>query len=191
MKYGYLILLLISMGLHGQSYRWDSSMAYQDTFARYTRVNLDPFVLVEKQRYHSREDYVSFWRTRYYVTRVLPYAREALMLLRATEDTLATLDRKRHQKRYLRHTYDELKDLYKGEMKQMYVEEGRILIKIIERETGRPFFDLVKAYRGLDDALFWQGVAKLHGYSLREGYDPKKEPELEEILSAMESSAIE
>lgn len=166
-------------------------MAYQDTFSRYTRVNLDPFVLVEKQRYHSREEYVAFWRTRYYVTRVLPYAREALMLLRATEDTLATFDKRRHKKRYLRHSYGELKELYKGQMKQMYVEEGRILIKIIERETDRPFYDLVKEYRGLDDALFWQGVAKLHGYSLKEGYDPGQEPELEAILSAMEASSVE
>lgn len=186
---GVLLLVLFPLSALGQTASWDSVTAYTDTLYRHSVVHLDPFILVEKERYSSREDYREFWRTRYYVNRILPYARQAITLLKATEDTLGSFDKRRQEKRYLRQTYKQLKNTYKEPLKQMYVEEGRIMVKIIERETGRPFYDLIKAYRGLDDALFWQGVAKLHGYSLKEGYDPEKEPYLEEILSAMEAPA--
>lgn len=165
---------------------WDSVSAYADTLYRHAVIHLDPFILVEQERYSSRAEYREFWRTRYYVNRVLPYARQAITLLHQTEDSILSLEKKRHERRYLRQTYKQLKDLYKDPLKQMYVEEGRILIKIIERETGKPFYDLVKDYRGLDDALFWQGVAKFNGYSLKDGYDPAQEPYLERILTAME-----
>lgn len=186
MRLALLITLFYgSAQLLGQS--WDSISTYTDTLHHHTVVHLDAFVYVEQRKYTSAEDYRSFWRTRYYVNRVLPYARQALTLLREAEDSIATFDKRRHEKRYIRQTYKQLKDLYKEPLKDMYVEEGRILVKIIERETGAPFFELVREFKGLDDAMFWQGVAKVNGYSLKEGYDPEKEPHLEQILSAIEA----
>ncbi len=149
-------------------------------------VHLQPFTFVEKTIYYSVEEYRQFWRMRYYVTRVMPYAQQALELMEATEGDLSSIQKRRQQRRYLRQAYDQLKDQYKDPLKQMYVEEGRVLIKIIERETGRTMYDIIKTYKGTDDAVFWQGIAKLYGYSLKDGYDPADEPVLERILSAME-----
>lgn len=188
MRSGFFLLMWVTLGtIRGQLVLPDSISAYQsDSAGTYTMVHLQPFTFVEKTIYYSVEEYRQFWRMRYYVTRVMPYAQQALELMEATEGDLSGLQKRRQQRRYLRQAYDQLKDQYKDPLKQMYVEEGRVLIKIIERETGRTMYDIIKTYKGTDDAVFWQGIAKLYGYSLKDGYDPADEPVLERILSAME-----
>ncbi len=60
------------------------------------------------------------------------------------------------------------------------------MIKILERETGMPFYRIIKKYRNSIDAEFWNKMARFQGYSLKEGYDPEKEAMLESILKAYE-----
>ena len=188
MKSTLFLLIWLAVGpIHGQLTMSDSVSAYEtDSSGTYTMVHLQPFTFVEQTLYYSVEEYRQFWRMRYYVTRVMPYAQQALQLMAATEGDLSGLQMRRQQRRYLRQAYNQLKEQYKDPLKQMYVEEGRVLIKIIERETGRTMYDIIKTYKGGDDAVFWQGIAKAYGYSLKDGYDPADEPILERILSAME-----
>ncbi len=188
MKSTLFLLIWLAVGpIHGQLTMSDSVSAYEtDSSGTYTMVHLQPFTFVEQTLYYSVEEYRQFWRMRYYVTRVMPYAQQALQLMADTEGDLSGLQKRRQQRRYLRQAYNQLKEQYKDPFKQMYVEEGRVLIKIIERETGRTMYDIIKTYKGGDDAVFWQGIAKAYGYSLKDGYDPADEPILERILSAME-----
>ena len=159
---------------------------HPDSAAHPYTYNLEPVVFVEQKRYYGRENRREFLITRFCVQRVYPLAIEALELMRETDSLLAANDKKRVQKRLLRRNYRKLKSQYKEVFKNMYVEEGRIMIKILERETGMPFYRIIKKYRNSIDAEFWNKMARFQGYSLKEGYDPEKEAMLENILKAYE-----
>lgn len=159
---------------------------HPDSAAHPFTYNLEPVVFVEQKRYYGRENRREFLITRFCVQRVYPLAIEALELMRETDSLLAANDKKRIRKRMLRKNYRKLKAQYKEVFKNMYVEEGRIMIKILERETGLPFYQIIKKYRSSIDAEFWNKMARFQGYSLKEGYDPEKEAMLESILEAYE-----
>ncbi len=159
---------------------------HPDTAAHPYTYNLKPVVFVEQKRYYGRDNRREFLITRFCVQRVYPLAMEALELMRETDSLLAGQEKKRARKKLLRKNYRKLKSQYKELFKNMYVEEGRIMIKILERETGLPFYQIIKKYRNSMDAEFWNKMARFQGYSLKEGYDPDKEAMLESILRAYE-----
>lgn len=153
--------------------------------------NLKEVVVVEQREISDLEERKDFLRTRFCVQRVYPIAMEALELMADTDTVLSSIDKRRKERKHLRRNYRALKSEYKEAMKDMYVEEGRVLIKIIERETGMPFYEVVKKYRGFMDAEFWNKMAQMQGYSLKEGYDPEKDQMLERVLQSYEKEVDE
>jgi len=77
-----------------------------------------------------------------------------------------------------------LKKEFEGQLKQLTVKQGRILIKLIDRETGKTSYDLVKQLRGSFSAWMWQGLAKLFGSDLKSEYDAKGEDRMIEVAIA-------
>jgi hypothetical protein len=57
-------------------------------------------------------------------------------------------------------------------MKGLSVYQGKVLMKLINRETGDNCYEIVEEYKGWIDAVFWQGLAKLFGSNLKQSYDP-------------------
>jgi Domain of unknown function (DUF4294) len=147
-------------------------------------IDLDTMVFVEHY-FADPDEMRRFKWTRYLVQRVYPLAMQALDIMAETDTTIARINKKRKRKKHLRKEYKSLTDIYKDDLKDMYVEEGRILIKIIERETNMRFYDIIRKYKSGTTAFFWNTVANLNGYSLKDGYDPEKEKYLEIILSEM------
>ena len=64
---------------------------------------------------------------------------------------------------------------FEDEIRQMKVSDGRILIKLLDRETGASSFEIIKEFKGGFSAFFWQSVAKLFGHDLKAQYNPAKE----------------
>ena len=76
-------------------------------------------------------------------------------------------------------------------MKKLTVNQGRILLKLIDRETGNTSYELVKELRGTISAVFWQTIARLFGSDLRAQYDPKGEDKLiERVVRMIETGQI-
>ena len=61
---------------------------------------------------------------------------------------------------------------YEDDMRDMTITQGRLLIKLIDRETQNTSYTLIKDYRGKFSAAFWQGIARIFGTNLKEEYDP-------------------
>lgn len=181
----FLVALFCLAAAQAQPLALADSSYQNDTIRIPNVIQLPAFTLVEKQ-FENPAERRQFLRTRAYVNNVMPYARQALELMEQTDAKLETIDQRRKEKKYLKGKYKDLKFAYEDKLKDMYVEEGRILIKIIERETGEPFYQTIKKYKGTPSALFWNALANFNGYSLKDGYDPEKEKYLEMILSAME-----
>jgi hypothetical protein len=71
---------------------------------------------------------------------------------------------------------------YEGDIRDMTITQGRLLIKLIDRETQNTSYALIKDYRGKLAAAFWQGIARIFGTNLKEEYDPNGEDAIIESI---------
>ena len=81
----------------------------------------------------------------------------------------------------LKEAEDQLTDQYTEELKNLNFTQGAILIRLIDRETGSTSYQVVQELRGKFRAFFYQGFARLWGYNLKTEFDPKNNPEDEQI----------
>ena len=113
--------------------------------------------------------------------KVYPYALQAIDLYEDVESATQDMSR-RQRRRYLRHENHELKDDFKDQMKNLSRTEGKVLMKMIEKEVGKPIYDVLKETRGGLTATYWHNLGKLWGYDLKDGYQPGADPLLDEIF---------
>ncbi len=114
---------------------------------------------------------------------VYPIAQYANRKLREMETVLATMEGdRRAQERYTKQVEKELKEQYTPIIRRMSFSQGKILIKLIDRETGHTTYDLVRDLRGGFSAFFWQNLGRLFGMNLKSTYDAAGEDALLERL---------
>ncbi len=118
---------------------------------------------------------------RYYANKVYPYAVEAIKIFREVDYVTETMN-KRSRKKHIKRLNKQLKKEFKGKLKNLTKTQGKILIKMIEKELDRPFYSLVKDLRGGLTASYWQQLGKLYGYNLKQGYIPGQDPLMDMIL---------
>jgi Domain of unknown function (DUF4294) len=108
-------------------------------------------------------------RNAVYVT--YPYARKAGMILNDMNAHLATMSTESEKKDYIRSKEKELKKEFTDPMEKLSVYQGKVLMKLINRQTGNNCYDIIKEYRGSFSARLWQTVAFFFGSSLKQSYD--------------------
>ena len=117
------------------------------------------------------------------VKKVYPLALDAAVRLEELDKELEKLDLKRDRKAYTRAVEDALKEEITPMLWRMTRYEGKILIKLIDRETDHTVFNIVKEIRSGFTAGFYQAIAKLFGANLKLEYDPEGEDAiLEQIV---------
>ena len=78
--------------------------------------------------------------------------------------------------------------VHKEELKKWSISDGKILLKLINRETNRSAYSIIENFRGEFSAVFWQGIARLFKNNLKNGYDPQGDDRmLEEVVRKIES----
>jgi len=133
--------------------------------------------------------YVQEWtrlRNAVYVT--YPYARSAGILLNDMNAHMATMDSKRQRKQYIKTREKELKAQFGDPLSNLSVYQGRVLMKLINRQTGNNCYDIVKEYRGGLTARFYQTVAFFFGSSLKQDYalTDKTDRQIESIVKEID-----
>jgi hypothetical protein len=111
-------------------------------------------------------------RTIYNVKRVYPYALMVREKLSQVNEDLKKIPDEKDRRDYIKNFEKDVFRDYEGDMRNMTITQGRILIKLIDRETENTSYDLIKEYRGTFSALFWQGIARIFGSNLKSEYDP-------------------
>jgi hypothetical protein len=79
---------------------------------------------------------------------------------------------------------------YKEEIKGLTITQGRLLIKLLDRQTGKTSYEMIKELRGSFSAFMWQTVACLFGNDLKDKYDPEENQNIESIIHLIEVGAI-
>jgi hypothetical protein len=106
------------------------------------------------------------------VLKVYPYALLAKDKLETIQLGLDSIPKRRHKKRYTREVAKWVKEEYADRLKNLTMSEGKILVKLIYRETNTTSYEIVKSYRGRFNAFFWQTMAKFWNNNLKTAYDP-------------------
>ncbi len=121
------------------------------------------------------------------VKRVYPYAKLAGIKLRQYDYRLQKAKTDRERKKLMKQAEKEINEEYGGELKKLTFSQGKILIKLIDRETGETSYNLVQELRGNFTAFFYQTFARIWGYNLKVRYDPLGEDrQIEAIVRMIE-----
>lgn len=138
-------------------------------------VNLEEVRVIPMPKFKSRREYRRYSRYVRNVKKVYPYAKFTAHLLNEMEQHLDSLTTEKEKKAYIRSVEKSLKAKYSDVIWNMTFSQGKILIKLIDRETGMTSYEIINKMKGAFNAGFWQAVARLFGSSLKMKFDPDGE----------------
>jgi len=125
------------------------------------------------------------------VRKVYPYAKLAGIKLNEYGEILEEAKNDRERRKIMKKAEKEIKAEFGNDLRKLNFSQGKILIKLIDRETGTSSFKLVQELRGKFVAFFWQTFARLFGYNLKTEYDPEGEDRaIETIVLMIENGAL-
>lgn len=138
--------------------------------------------LPEVRIYNHARDLKNYQRMVRAVKKVYPLAIEAAKRMENLDEELAKYERRKDRKAYTQAIEDALKEEITPVLWKMTRYEGKILLKLIDRETNHTVFGIIKDFRSGFTAGFYQTMAKLFGNDLKLEYDPEGEDEMLEHI---------
>ncbi len=160
------------------------------TIKEFTIIDEDTIIIskvpeVEILAFKDYDEKLRYYILKRKVLKVYPYALKSKTKLVAIQVGLDSIPKRRHKKRYTKEVANWVKEEYAEQLKNLTMSEGRILVKLIYRETQITSYELVKSYRGRFNAFFWQTLAKFYDNDLKAKYNPINDREdmlLEHII---------
>lgn len=149
--------------------------------------NLDNVRVSSPRTFDNTKDYYRYLKYRRYAAKVYPYAKEAIRIFYDAQYATENL-KKRKKKKYLRKLSKELQREFEEPLKGLSKTQGKILVKMIERELDQPMHELIKMTQGKLKAFYWNQSSKLLGYRLKTGYIVGQNPILDIVLQDFDIS---
>jgi len=154
-------------------------------------VMIEEVVVFPKLVFKSRRQSRRYRKLVRDVRKAYPYAKYAKRTLDEMESEYDLLKNEKEKKKYIKLVEKKLMDQFGTELKKLTITQGRILLKLIDRETGDTSYELLKELRGSISAVFWQTIARLFGSDLKSQYDPKGDDFLiERVVRLIETGQI-
>ena len=135
--------------------------------------------------FKNKKQAQSYMRLVNNVKKVLPIAKEARQMLIETTEYLETLPDEKSKNEHIKRVEDDIFRTYKPRMKKLTYSQGKLLIKLIDRECHSSSYEMIKAFMGPVRAGFWQVFAWGFGASLKKEYDAKGVDRLTERVVLM------
>ena len=141
--------------------------------------------------FDSRRQERFYWRNVRDVKKTLPIAREVRGIIVETYEYLLTIPSEKAREAHLSAVEKGLLEQYTPQMRKLTLRQGKLLIKLIDRECNQTGFELIKVFMGRFKANFYQTFAALFGASLKKEYDPEiEDAEIEEIIFWIDNGAL-
>lgn len=135
-------------------------------------VELNNIYVYPQPTFQNEEQRQAYNRLVYNVKKVLPIAKEVNRIIVETYDYIQTLPNKKAKDKHLAYVEKSIKEEYSPRMKKLTYQQGKLLIKLVYRETGSSAYGTLQAVLGPVRAGFWQAFAWTFGASLAKKYDP-------------------
>lgn len=159
-----------------------------DTLLHFT---YQPITILPPYQFTSKKEINKYSKLVLYVKKVYPYSKIVSEQVNEIHSQLVLYDSKKEKSAYIQKKEEELKAEFEGQLRKLTFSQGRILIKLIDRETGTTTYELVKELKGSLNAFFWQSVARLFGSNLKLEYDPQGEDRMiEDIVVRIENGEL-
>ncbi len=154
-------------------------------------IKIKPIIIFPPRKFAGKKQQQKYDKLVRRVKKMYPYAQEVKQVYNETELVLMTMDNRKDQKRYLDKKEKELQANFEDDIRNMTFSEGKVLIKLIDRETGQTSYELIKHFKGNISAVLWQSVARVFSTDLKYDFDAKGEDAwIEEIVSKIENGLL-
>lgn len=137
-------------------------------------VVLNNVTVFPPMKFKNKKQEEFYWRTVRDVKRTLPYAKLIAETLLETYEYIETLPTQKEREAHLSQMEKEIFAQYKPQLKKFTKSQGKMLVKLINRETNQSSYNILKAFLGSFRAGFWQTFGKFFGVSLKTSYKPDK-----------------
>lgn len=157
---------------------------YLTTFSQ-DKILVSPYITVDGEKiltskipqfdvidFRSNEERKSFFKLKRRVLKVYPFAIETKQKVDSLNYELNKIGKKRKKRKHIKDVTKLVKKQYTKALKNLTMREGRILIKLIYRETGISTYDLLREYRGWWNTTMWQTFARMYDLNLKTSFDP-------------------
>lgn len=188
-KFIYIIVLFTSFSVFAQREKDSLPESLDDYILIKTGdtllIELDEFFLLPKHKFKSSVDIRYYYWFRKKVFKAYPYAKLASERLDTLNARLKRIESKRDRRKYTKLIQNYLEGEFTDQLKKMTTTEGRILIKLIHRQTGETAFENIRSLRSGWRAFWYNTTASIFKLSLKEEYKPEIENEdylIEDIL---------
>lgn len=151
-------------------------------------VPLPDIYVFKPLKFKKSKDFANYQRLIRDVKKVYPIAREINSNIIETYEYLQTIPTEKGRKQHIKKLEKGLKEQYTPRLKKLSLRQGKLLIKLIDRENNQTSYELVKAFLGSFKAGFYQMFASVFGASLKKHYDPEGEDKLTERVILMVKS---
>lgn len=154
-------------------------------------VHLKDVYIYQRPTFKNRRQERYYWRTVRDVKKTLPIAREVRGIIIETYEYLLTIPDEQSREEHLAAVEKGLLAQYTPQMKKLTFSQGKMLIKLIDRECEQTGYELIRTFMGSFKAGFYQTFAALFGASLKRGYYPDGEDaEIEEVIFWVEQGVL-
>lgn len=179
----FLILFPVVAGAQPLSSQLDSSIEYRNS-----AVWLNEVTVVSRE-FKTPGDKIIFEDFKEKVMKVYPYALLGKQVYKELKEKEASVQKKKEYRKFKKNIVKSAKEEFREELKNLTVSEGKILVKLLNRETGNNCYAVIKEIKGGAAAWFWQQIAKKWDYDLKAPYDPDADEnaDLELILSGLKN----
>ncbi|MEY4874881.1 MAG: hypothetical protein RL708_30 [Bacteroidota bacterium] len=154
----------------------------KDTFYIYT---LRTVWCIDKKQFATDLDRYKYNQLKYNIKIVFPYVKEAGRIVNEVNAKLPTLTNKERRK-FIKQKEEELRVRFEEPLKKLYDTQGKLLILLINRETGNSVYKVLKELKNPVKAAMYETTAIVNGLNLNEKWDAKKYKSEEEIMEDFE-----
>lgn len=148
-------------------------------------ITLKTIYVYPRIKFKNKKQEKFYWKTVRDVKKTLPIAKEVKAAVIETYEYMQTLPTKKEREKHLSRVEKGIKKQYTPTMKKLTFRQGKLLIKLVDRECHQSSYQLIKAFMGPLKATFYQTFASLFGASLKKEYDPEEEDALIERIATL------
>lgn len=154
-------------------------------------IYLNDIYIFPPEKFKNKSQELFYLKTVKDVKLTLPYAKLIANELNKTNTKLISLPSEKERNKYLAQYEKKVFKKYEPALKKMNINQGKMLLKLIDRECYQTPYELIKIYRGNFSAFFWQGVARIFGSDLKAEYDrSEKDKTVERIIILVETNRL-
>ncbi|MBP9018577.1 MAG: DUF4294 domain-containing protein [Bacteroidales bacterium] len=158
------------------------------------QIRIKDFYFFSRPAYRMKnKDWQEYYRLVYNFKKTYPFALIAKEKITEADSVISSSKfNAREREKYLRSFENELFKEFEKPMRKMTFSQGKLLLRLIDREIGQSSYYIIKSYRGNVNAVFWQGIARIFGSDLKQPYDRfGKDRETEELVRMYQNGTFD